>query len=74
MNMRCTVLLCLLLLAGCETFKGPRARRDEPPQLDPRCLTIAEQEQRARDRLAYPDRDPAVGPAIDGGQPGMNGR
>jgi hypothetical protein len=69
--MRRSILLVLLLLAGCETVKGPWARRDEPPQLVPRNLTIAEQEQRARDRLAYPDRDPAAGPVIDGGLPGI---
>jgi hypothetical protein len=62
--MRRTLLLSLLLLTGCELFKGPRARREEPPQLEPRNLTIAEQEQRGRDRLAYPDTDPAVGPSL----------
>jgi hypothetical protein len=57
------LLVCLGLLAvGCQGLQGPFARRCRPQRIDDPCLTIAEQEQRGRDRLAMPEMSPTVGP------------
>jgi hypothetical protein len=73
---RTMFLLCgLLLLSGCESIKGPWAHRSEPYQPGSSNLSIPEQEQRGRDRLATPDQSPEVGPRIDGFTlPGQQGR
>jgi hypothetical protein len=55
-NMRRTILLSVLLLAGCAGVTGPRQHRADPtPVEDPR-LSIEEKKARVLDRLALPDR------------------
>jgi hypothetical protein len=46
-------ILGILLLAGCQNIVGPFQRT--PARVDDPSLTIAEQQQRARERLALPD-------------------
>ncbi len=53
--MRRYLLLGILLLAGCEGVTGPRQHRADTTQVDDPRLTIDEQKQRGRDRLALPD-------------------
>jgi hypothetical protein len=60
--MRRLVMIGVLLLAGCQTIEGPRARRADPQRVDDPRLTISEQERRARERLALPDDSPNFGP------------
>ncbi len=60
--MRRLVMVAVMLLAGCESLMGPRKRALAPEKVDPPYLTIKEQEYRGRDRLAYPDPQPWVGP------------
>jgi hypothetical protein len=60
--MRRLILVSLLVLAGCQSLIGPRKRAMMPEKVDPPYLPIKEQEYRARDRLAYPDSTPDVGP------------
>ena len=60
--MRRLLLVCLLLLTGCESLVGPRKRAMSPQKVDPPNLPINEQEYRARDNLAFPDSTPDVGP------------
>jgi hypothetical protein len=68
--MRRLLFVGLLLLAGCQGTVGPlqRAFTPAPPIDDPR-LSITEQQQRERDRLALPDSSPEVGPRTYAGNP-----
>jgi hypothetical protein len=52
--MRRLCLLSVVLLAGCRSVIGPFAARP-PERVDDPHLTIAEQQQRGRERLALPD-------------------
>lgn len=74
--MRRFMLVGVLLAAGCQGLVGPRQRRDMPERPDNPNLTIAEQEQRGRELLAFPDPSPAVGPRTWTSPPdsGRNGR
>lgn len=61
--------LGLLLLAGCQGVVGPRERRLNPVQVDDPRLSTERQERRAREQLANPQDDPAVGPPTYFGLP-----
>lgn len=61
--MRRLLLVSLLSLAGCVGTTGPRMRDANPQKVDPRCLPIPEQMERARANLPYPN--------IAGNQPGV---
>jgi hypothetical protein len=52
--MRKLLLLCLLLLTGCQNVVGPLGYR-RPLRVDDPNYSIPEQEVRGRDRLALPD-------------------
>jgi hypothetical protein len=58
--MRKLMLAGILVLTGCQGVVGPfqRARMKDPVD-DPR-LTINEQQQKARERLAYPEDVPGA--------------
>jgi hypothetical protein len=66
--MRPILMLCLLLLAGCQSVSGPLQPRS-PVRVDDPCLTISEQERLGRDRLALPDE--SVGPTSGAARPGL---
>jgi hypothetical protein len=63
----------LVLLGGCQNTIGPFTAR-QPMRIDDPQLSIGEQQQRGRDRLALPEDSPRLMPPmyIDG--PGPNGR
>jgi hypothetical protein len=63
--MRRIIMLGILLLAGCEGITGPRAHRFNTTPIDDPRLTIAEQEQRGRDRLALPDNTSVLPRALN---------
>ena len=52
------LLLVSLLLAGCAGTEGPRMRDAKLQRVDPRGLSIPEQQQRARAALPYPNIQP----------------
>jgi hypothetical protein len=58
--MRRLLLLAVLALCGCQGVVGPFGRGPIPDRVDDPRLTIAEQERKGRDRLAYPDEAPTV--------------
>lgn len=61
--MRTLMLIVAATLAGCQGVVGPFQRSSQPPvRVDNPALSIPEQERLGRDRLAYPEDDPAVGP------------
>jgi hypothetical protein len=62
--MRKLILTGLLFLTGCQNLVGPLGYR-KPQRVDDPSVTIGEQEQRARDRLALPDDIKDVAPPID---------
>jgi hypothetical protein len=55
----------LVLLAGCQGTVGPAQRACQTDRIDNPCLTVPEQQQRFRDRLALPLESPALGPRTD---------
>jgi hypothetical protein len=55
----------LLLLTGCRSVVGPFEPR-KPERVDDPNLTIAEQRQRGRDRLALPEPSPTLVPPTYG--------
>ena len=59
--MRRIIILSLLCLAGCQNVIGPFAPRPLE-RVDAPCLSISEQENRARDRYAIPEDSPRVAP------------
>jgi hypothetical protein len=71
--MRRLFLLGALLLLGCRNTVGPFAHR-EPQRVDDPRLSIPEQERRARDRLAYPERSADIAPRTYTELPGPHGR
>jgi hypothetical protein len=71
--MRALVLLGALLLAGCQNIIGPFQHR-KPERVDDPLLTIPEQEQRGRDRLAIPEMSRSVQPRTYSDFLGPNGR
>ena len=72
-KMRRVLQLGILLLAGCQTTVGPFAPR-QPQRVDDPLLSISEQQQRGRDRLALPEDDRNVAPRTYMDRPGPNGR
>lgn len=60
--MRHLLYLGLILLVGCQNTVGPRERSATPAKLDSKHLTISEQKQRGRDRLALPENSKALVP------------
>jgi hypothetical protein len=56
---RLFLVSALLFAAGCGNVVGPFAHR-EPLRVDDPQLSIPEQQQRGRVRLAFPDEDPHV--------------
>jgi hypothetical protein len=54
-------LLVSLLLAGCAGTTGPRMRDANPQKVDPRGLSIPEQQDRAMSTLPYPNIQPSTG-------------
>jgi hypothetical protein len=71
--MRRTLLAGLLLLVGCQGIEGPFARSRREDRIDDPRLSIAEQYQRGRDRLALPERSPAIGPRTYAEEPALWG-
>lgn len=71
--MRKLLLLGVLLLCGCQGVRGPFQPRDGSRIDDPR-LPIAEQERRARDRLALPDDTSNIAPRSGVVPPSVLGR
>ena len=67
--MRRFIWLVLLLTAGCQNVRGPLAGRS-PARVDDPHLSIEEQKQLARDRLALPEGSAAVLPPEAGAIPG----
>src|SRR4051812_31242783 len=61
-DMRVVPLVAGLLLVGCQGVNGPFAHKAMPQRVDDPCLSIAEQQQRGRDRLALPEQSPQLGP------------
>ncbi len=53
--MRRLFLVGLLGLAGCAGTTGPRMRDVNPQKVDPRGLSIPEQQARAKANLPYPN-------------------
>jgi hypothetical protein len=56
--MRRLLLMGLLCLAGCAGINGPRARDANLQRVDPRGLSIPEQQQRAKATLPYENIQP----------------
>jgi hypothetical protein len=71
--MRRVILLAGLLLAGCQGTVGPFAPR-QPQRVDDPLLSITEQQQRGRDRLALPEDERTIAPRTFVDRPGPNGR
>jgi len=63
------LLVGVLVLAGCQGVVGPVQRTAITDPIDDRRLSIDEQKQRERDRLALPDASPTVGPQTYAGNP-----
>jgi hypothetical protein len=53
--MRRILMISVLLLAGCQGVSGPRDRRGDQYLPDNPALTIDQQKQLGRDRLALPE-------------------
>jgi hypothetical protein len=74
----CRILLgCLLGVliagAGCQGVVGPFQRGFPPRRPDDPRLTIAEQEERGRARLALPEKSPTVAPRTYAEEPAYKG-
>jgi hypothetical protein len=54
--------LAVVFLVGCQNVVGPRERRNDPVKIDSPYLTIDEQKQLGRDRLAWPEPNKAFVP------------
>jgi hypothetical protein len=63
----------LLVLAGCQGVVGPVQRTAITERIDDPRLSIDEQKQRERDRLALPDASFEAGPRIYSGNPNYRG-
>ena len=69
-NMRRSWILVFLLLAGCQNVRGP-LQQQPTSRIDDTRLPISEQQARGRDRLAFPDDSPSVGPSLQAQVPGV---
>jgi len=67
------LLVGLLFLAGCQGVVGPVRRTSITDPIDDPRLTIDEQKQRERDRLALPDASQAIGPRTYSDNPTYRG-
>jgi hypothetical protein len=65
------ILVGVLLLVGCQGITGPRERRANPERVDDPRLSIPQQEQRGRDRLALPE--PKIAPPTYDEPPSVKG-
>jgi len=63
------LLVGVLVLVGCQGVVGPVKRTAITDPIDDPRLSIEEQKQRERDRLALPDSSPAAGPQTYAGNP-----
>ena len=63
----------LLVAAGCSRFAGPLAVR-QMGRADAPGYTIAEQQQRGRERLAIAEDDIRIGPKMYADRPSPTGR
>jgi hypothetical protein len=61
--MRRLLILGLVLLAGCQSVRGPLAPRDPQRADDPR-YSVQEQERRTRDQLPLPDESRTIAPTF----------
>jgi hypothetical protein len=53
--MRWLLYFAVVFLVGCQGTVGPRGRDYQSTRVDDPCLSIPEQKQLARDRLALPE-------------------
>jgi hypothetical protein len=67
--MRKLIVLGTVLLTGCVGVVGPFKRASLQDPVNDRCLTIQEQERKARDRLAIPDNTATTDAPITGLDP-----
>lgn len=78
MRRRLVPLLCLVALAGCNRFLGPRETRQldpvNAPAPDGSRYTIEEQKKRGRERLAVTEDDYRIGPKAFIDRPSPIGR
>ena len=72
--MRRIMLLGVLLLAGCQTLTGPRARRANSQPVDEPRYNVGEQMRRSRDQLAFPDQSGSLAPRTYAEIPNATGR
>lgn len=68
--MRYMLYVALVLLVGCQNTVGPRERRFDGTRIDDPRLTIDEQQQRGRQRLALGEQSPTIVPPADLGPSG----
>lgn len=68
--MRRILLAGILLLAGCQSIRGPFALRS-PERVDDPYLSIDEQQRNGRERLALPDETQFAGPKSQGNRFGL---
>lgn len=67
--MRQLFLMSLLCLAGCAGMTGPRMRDANLQRVDPRGLSIPEQQDRAKANLPYSNIQPGNAPRTWAGIP-----
>jgi hypothetical protein len=63
----------LAFLVGCQGLVGPVKRTCITDPIDNPCLTLEEQKERERDRLALPYTSPATGPRTYAENPAYRG-
>jgi hypothetical protein len=68
------LVLGILFVTGCANTVGPLEHFRDRTRVDDPYLSISEQQQRGRDRLARPDPDPNVAPPTNIDAPGPHGR
>jgi hypothetical protein len=66
-------LAALVALSGCQGTVGPVQRRCITDPIDDPRLTIDEQKERARDRLALPEASSVYGPRTYADNPALKG-
>ncbi len=69
--MRKSLILLLVLLAGCQNLVGP-LRRGVPGRVDDPRLSITEQEKLGRQFYGLPDESPLAGPHTGIAPPGSD--
>jgi hypothetical protein len=72
--MRRLILGLVVIVAGCQGIDGPLAHRAKPEWINNPGLTIPEQEQRGRDRLALPEPSNDIAPRTYAEFPDYKGR